>query len=583
MEQLQGLIDALTTSAREDDALEPTAFFTDLDDDTLASMRASAADAFTALQGQRLTEDVVGQMETLAEATAAIGAESERRNNVANELASRAAALAERITPPAAEQAVDSTPVVDATPEVTTPEVTVIGETELVTASAPARVRPRVDLNQIRSNAPAKTAPRVEDSGPTIRVASDLPGFATNSTIDDISGLTQAVRNRFASFPIGTAGVQVRGGIVDIHRNYPAELTAGGNRKNDADTLEFAADESRLPGGSLLAAANTGWCVPREIDYTLCAPLETLDGLVNLPTVAVRPPGITYPGNIPWWQLFDFTSLREFCAPELCGVAKPFISIPCPDWVNTDVCVEPFAIESCILAEKSFPQWTELFVRRSIMAFRRWQNIQTIKKMLALVPVAHQIAGVNHLSNSWSVMDSISYFIAWFRDLHRMGMNATLEMIAPHWLRGALRDDFYKKSNMVGDVTDADIDTWFANRGVRVQFVYDWQSLTASPLPAPPQEFPRGADPVPPVGLTWPTEVKLLLFPAGTFISGRAEVFRMDGMYDAASVKLNKYTKIFFEDSVTVYKRCYEPFLITIPLPCASGAVGPRLDLCATP
>lgn len=641
MDELQALIDALTTNRDNPPAStpDPQALFAGIEDETLNYMESTAQDAASTLQAGRLTDETVSQLEVLADTCAAIRAEIDRRDTASATLASRAAELSARINPNATAAAADDEGDVE---EDETPEPVVPAAVAPVAVPAPngvgvaARTRPRVDLATLRAGAPAQrgggSAPVRPSASPTLTItaAADLPGYAVGTRITNVRELSRAVSARFGSFPIGSNNVEMRGGIAVVKRNFPDDLVASGQKGNDEDMLDYAADERRLPGGSLAnsvllrnqaspasgqsldslvaalspnaalpGAINTVWCAPYEIDTTLCDPLETADGFLDLPTVGVRPPGVIYTKGLDWWRLFDFGTMVESCDP--CFV-KPCISMPCPEWDQADVCIEPFCIESCILKERAFQSWYDLFVRRSLLAFRRWQNVQVLEKVLALIAAQPGTNVVDFsvapppvptpFGTAHTTLDNLSLLATWYRDLYRMNRNSTLEVVAPHWVRNVLRDDLAKRFGCgCNDVTDAQIDAWFANRGLRVQYIYDWQTLVATADLAPAAGNVSGFDPPvakqiavfplapgtppPPSGVptpikAYPTTFEVLLFPAGTFVSGRVEMFRMDGLYDAANLKQNKYTKIFFEDGVTVMQRCFRALRVKLPV-CTNG------------
>lgn len=643
MDELQALIDALTTNRDNPPAhTDPTALFAGIEDATLEEMNSTAQDAAAALQAGRLTDDTVAQLEVLADTCAAIRAEIDRRESAAANLAAKAAELAARINPNASAEAADEDE--EEEDEGGEPAAT-SASTEIVPvpvatppAVSSARTRPRVDLAALGRAAPAQrgsNAPLRASSSPTLTItaAADLPGYAVNTRITNVKELARAVSARFGSFPIGSNNVEMRGGIVTGRRNFPDELVASGQKGNDEDMLDFASDERRLPGGSLAnsvllrsqaamqgqaggqqidslvaalsanaalpGAINSVWCAPYEIDTSLCDPLETGDGFIDLPTIGVRPPGIIYTKGLDWWRLFDFSVLTESCDPCF---TKNCISMPCPEWDQADVCIEPFCIESCILKERAFQSWYDLFVRRSLLAFRRWQNVQVLEKVLALIaaqPGTNTVdfsvappAVPSPWGTAYTTYDNLALTATWYRDLYRMNRASTLEIIAPHWVRDVIREDMAKRFGCgCNDISDAQIDTWFANRRLRVQYVFDWQTLVATadlrpaagnvPGTNPPVAkqiatfpLPPGTPP-PPSGVptpikSWPTTFEVLMFPAGTFVSGRVEMFRMDGLYDAANLKQNKYTKIFFEDGVTVLQRCYRALRIKLPV-CTNG------------
>lgn len=652
MDELQALIDALTSNRDNPPAQapDPQALFSGIEDDTLEAMNATAQDAAAALQAGRLTDDSVAQLEVLADTCAAIRAEIDRRTAATAALEAKAAELSARINPNGTaaateEEEEEDEPQTAEPVAANTAPAPVVAGTEIapVAVAAPAgvavaaRTRPRVDLAALGRSAPAQRGgggAMRPSASPTLTVtsAADLPGYAVGTRINNVKELSRAVSARFGSFPIGSNNVEMRGGIVNIKRNFPDELVASGQKGNDEDMLDYAADERRLPGGSLAnsvllrnatrtgasgntqldslvaalspnaalpGAINTVWCAPYEIDTTLCDEQEAAAGYVDVPTVGVRPPGVIYTKGMDWWRLFDFSTMVESCDPCF---TKPCITVPCPEWEQADVCIEPFCIESCILKERAFQSWYDQFVRRALLAFRRWQNVQVLEKILALIAAQTGTNSVDFsvapppvpspFGTAHTAFDALSLTATWYRDLYRMNPNATLEVIAPHWMRNVIRDDMSKRFGRDGtDVTDAQIDSFFANRGLRVQFVYDWQTLVATAdLKVATGNVP-GANPVaarqiatyplapgtppPPSGVptpikAYPATYEVLMFPAGTFMAGRVEMFRMDGLYDAANLKLNKFTKIFFEDGVTVMQRCYRALRLKLPV-CLNG------------
>ena len=64
-----------------------------------------------------------------------------------------------------------------------------------------------------------------------------------------------------------------------------------------------------------------------------------------------------------------------------------------------------------------------------------------------------------------------------------------------------------------------------------------------------------------------------MVYPAGTFIRGSAPVISLDAVYDAASLTVNEYTGLFFEEGILLATRCYTPSLVTLST-CASGRTG---------
>jgi hypothetical protein len=67
--------------------------------------------------------------------------------------------------------------------------------------------------------------------------------------------------------------------------------------------------------------------------------------------------------------------------------------------------------------------------------------------------------------------------------------------------------------------------------------------------------------------------MEVLVYPAGTFVKGTSPVINLDAVYDAASLKQNLYTALFYEQGVLLLKKCYTAYKATIPL-CSAGVSG---------
>ena len=69
--------------------------------------------------------------------------------------------------------------------------------------------------------------------------------------------------------------------------------------------------------------------------------------------------------------------------------------------------------------------------------------------------------------------------------LHRLPpFSETLEVVLPHWLLPIIRADIALRQGAQSiDVSDAQINSSFANRGLRVQWVYNWQALAGTGTP----------------------------------------------------------------------------------------------------
>ena len=77
------------------------------------------------------------------------------------------------------------------------------------------------------------------------------------------------------------------------------------------------------------------------------------------------------------------------------------------------------------------------------------------------------------------------------------------------------------------------------------------------------------------INLTDPTPaaIQALIYPKGTFIKALENVINLQTVYDAASLSINEYTGVFFEQGILVAKAGYGSDLLTIPV-CVAGQTG---------
>jgi hypothetical protein len=138
--------------------------------------------------------------------------------------------------------------------------------------------------------------------------------------------------------------------------------------------------------------------------------------------------------------------------------------------------------------------------------------------------------------------------------------------VFPYWIRGAIRSDLALRNGVdLLAVSDAQITSYFTDRGVSAQFVYDWQPLTGA----------AGSF------VDWPATAIFLLYAAGTWVKGTSDVITVDTLYDSANLGKNNYTALFTEEGWLVAKTCTDSRAITVNV-CANGGVGAPINLTCT-
>ena len=547
-----------------------------LDDGDLDALRQQAVDAFDRLyEGAEAPSDSdVETMQALADAADAIAGEQNRRAEERARNAEAAAELANRVhgsEDDADAEGDDGEEPVEATAETTAEqpaeepaEATAEPAPEPVAASS-RRPAPRsISVPSVRSRQRA-SAPRDtgDDTGrgrATLVAGGDLPAPTGGSDSASLRDIADGLLRRAAG-----GGHRPRSlSVLSIRREYPEGLTASDSTSAD-DVLARAANERTLPGGSLVASG--GWCAPSETMYDLMQ-LEGSDGLIDLPEIGVERGGIQHsPGP-------DFASLfsdEGFLFDEDAAIDgnydgdngdKPVQRIDCPPFSDDRLKVAGVNIVAGILQNRAFPELTERVLAGSLIAHEHRIAGQIITDMqgeaTSVTMPSDQVGAAAPL------LTGIGLQAEHYRSKHRMPRDATIEVVLPYWAREMIRSDLSRRMGVdLVNVTDAAIDEWMTTRGVSPQFVYNYQD---------PSTTDSGAF------TAWPSEVKALMYAAGTFVRGNADLVTLEAVFDSERFGSNDYTALFSEEGFLVAKRGHDAREITVPT-CASGATGAPTDI----
>jgi len=391
------------------------------------------------------------------------------------------------------------------------------------------------------------------------------------ATVDDIA---LAIEGAFAV--MGNPGPNVRQvtPVVQFRREYPAERRIGPGDDGFAimEKIDNAAKQGDLPGGSLVAAA--GWCAPSEILYDLFELENGTDGLLDLPEIQVSRGGIQFTTGPDFSSIWAGTGyFHQTEAQVIAATSKPCMVVTCPTFTEKRLEVEGLCITGAFLQDRGYPEMVARFVRGAMIAHRRKLNVFKINQVVAGstavdLTVAANFGGANSIENDdISAASRILHVLETqaidYRYKHRMAENAVLEAILPMWVKGQFRADIQRRTGTSAEeafgITDAMIEEWARMRGVRIQWVYDWQDAY------------NGVGTV--GGATaigaLPTAVDILLYAPGTFVAGVADVIRLDTVYDSTNLALNQYTQLFTEEGILVAKRGFESRRIQLNIPPA--------------
>jgi hypothetical protein len=528
----------------------------------LAGEKRTALDALVALESPLPAQ--VEEARTLAADIKQIKAEINGRVTARGDIATLAAELDEE---PAAEEAAEEE-TEEAAPEEEATEEAAAEEPQVATEEQPVQARSRVAS---LSRQPRPKAPEVsDDRRVTITAAAEVPDFGAGEELTGIDRVAEALVSRLEAFGTPTRKVQGAepdlrfGNVARFNLDFPEELKA--TRDGDhLEVIQHATDESRLPKGSLTAAG--GWCTPSENLYDLCEG-ETLDGLISVPEIQVSRGGINFTKGPDWSTLYadpDFGWFLQTEAQAEAGTEKPCYELECPDWTDVRHDAVGLCIKVPILTNAAFPELTQRVVRGAMVAHQHKVNANVIGRMVTIAGAA-EVMAVDYTSTSQNLFANLAREAEVKRQKYMLGFNQTMEIVLPFWVREAIRDDLAFASGVDSmAVSNEEIDSNFRVRRLNPQWVADWQTLDADTNTA-----------------GYPPTVNVLMYPAGTFVKGVSDVINLSAVYDAASLAVNVYTGLFFEQGLLVANTCYDADLITIPL-CNSGRRGAaNVAVCGT-
>ena len=533
------------------------------DEDLTAAIEAAytAADVLIEVDDAEMTDEQVGHLNSIAEFLAAAKGEQGVR-------AEAAAARAEQIA--AARAAVAREPEVEDEPEAVAEETveTEPVEVDQTEVTAPVAVAAAVTPAPRKRNAVARTAQAttktpVSHALPTITASAEAMDLQPGQQIQTLNDLVPSFIRRWQSFsrpaprrsgqaarPIqrfGVASIRIENEFNDVDYREPQALLAA------------VTDESRLStsqgSGSLTAAG--GWCAPSERVYDLCGPLFTNDETVDVPEIQVRRGGLEFSKGIDWAALTagDLATVggTQTEAEAIAGEEKECIEIPCPTFTDERLDAEYICTTIPLLTEAGWPELVREYVSGMVALHEIKLARKDLTDMLAIAGAAVTIGDL--WPNALSLLHALELVILGERQRYNMAASASLEVVLPTWVRGLIRADLANRNGVESyNVTDAQIRAFFATRGARVQFV---------------KRFSAGQDLVltPGVATDYPATVEALIYPAGTFVRGRADVKRLDAVYSPESLQVNTYTGMFVEQGRFLINRCYTPRRISLAAP----------------
>ena|GEM_PF-1412748 len=587
--------------------------FSGMSDDELTSIRAqarSAAATYADMDVADVKADDIDTMRELTNIVQGVDAERTRKNAAGAAFSALADSLGDE----------------DETDESADAEQATEGAPEQVPAATTAAAKaPNVAAVAARTAPAAAPAAEIAQTPPAVILAgannADYPS-GTELDWDKVGALVEKRYLQYSAF--GGAGGPRRDPIAQFKVDYPKELTASGGLQDDSTkVLDYAANERRLPGGSLLAsveikrkaalaaglpnaltAAGTGWCAPSEVIYDLCE-LESNDGMLDLPEIGVNRGGIKYTTGPDFSSIYTGAGYFHYTEAQIIsGVTKPTMSVPCPSFTDTRLEADGLAIQTDLLQLRGYPELIARFVRGAMIAHNHKINSFMINALVTGSTSLTLPSGVTShtpgAGTTWAtdhsvvstLLTALDMAIMDYKYRQRMAVASTLEVILPYWALAWIRSDIARKQFYDADSTNDQfnltmerINSWLAVRGARAQWVYDWQDAyywAAYPSGAPSawQQFGQSSTSTDFVQ-DFPHTLQFLLYAAGTWVRGNADIITLDTVYDSTLLAQNKTTQLFTEQGILAAKTCFDSRVYTIGgitgglVPSGAGAYAP--------
>jgi hypothetical protein len=408
----------------------------------------------------------------------------------------------------------------------------------------------------------------------TILAAADIPGLSTGSELASWKDVAKAFMARTRAYSGKKTPTQHS--VVEIRREFGPEFTFDNtdDQERTAERLAYVTDETRLEGGSLVAA--NGWCSPSENLYSTCLQTST-DGLISLPEVTAPRGGINHNQGIEFDAIFGsgtgfgniFTE-----ADIISGVTKTCIEIPCPPFVDDRLKAAALCLTGSILQNRTYPEFVSTFIQGAVAVFAHVINRDIIEDLVAgstSVNLGNGDVFASDTSVVSQTLSAVEHAIVDIKYRLRLPRNASLEVVLPFWILAQYRADWSRRNGVENvNLADTQLAAWFATRGANAQYVYDWQDAFSGVSGGFGADTPTVAP---------PTSVQFLVYPAGTWVLARLDVIRLDSIYDSVNLAENMVTQLFQEDGYAVMRMCPLSRVYTVPI-CPSGATSALQEVC---
>lgn len=563
-----------------EDAFRLPEDLTGISDEELASLHERAINEFDALYEGGATPDSVARGGALADAIEQIGAEQNTRRETAAQAAADFEAQRARVEATRAQPDPEPDPEPDGgdvAVEQAAPEPALVADArpktdvrDVLKSSRPAL---NVRLSDAAAVAPDPKVPDRRDDDLVITAAAATSGHPIGTRITDFDGLARFINLHSRSLTV-THGNPAYTPFASVQRRHEHVL---GENVHPSEVERILKE---LTAPEVLVAAG-GWCAPSEIRYDFFnVACQARTAVIDLPTIGIDRGGIRFPVSpsladvfaspaafAPFTTTFDATSIPWVWteADDIAAVTgdntKPCIRVPCSDFSEARLECFGFCVTAGNLADSAYPEATRNFLSLVMAAQIRAENLRYITQMASLSTNVGAI-GTAGAGATAPLLGAVELAAIDYRAKYGMCDDDVLEVVLPTWARGVVRSDLAKRNGLaLFDVTDAMIAEWFDVRGVRVQFVGDYQAR-GSGLPGQTAAI-----------TAWPTTVEFMIYAAGTFVRGDGMSLDLGVVRDSTLNATNDHTAGWAESCHLIAQFGHESRRYQVAI-CTDGSTG---------
>lgn len=498
-----------------------------------------------------------------------------------------------RQRPMAVEPVVAAASTEEATDEVTEPEAEVASAETEVEIEASAEVEAETDADDTATDTDANTVdtsfaiegePTVatfnfspaglttniqetivsNPNVPVMRASADVPGFNAGQELPSLAAAAQAFaarRKHITGTEKGNDGNRYL--IASIEYGDPGDAFRLDQRDSESNERKINASQEAL-------VASGGYCAPAEVLYDLtvlgadaCRPVQNSLPVFQAERGSVRfaqPPVFNAAAGAVRVNTNECDEAGYPNTPP-CNGPKPCLRITC----GAEIVCDTDAVSRCLtfgnFGSRTWPEQVEAWLKLSIAA-----QAQVVEQYFldGIKAGSTPVSGLNFgYGATRSLLHTLGVAVVAWRSRYRYCGNVMLNALMPWWVKELLRIDLANDSydGHVWDVSDAQLDAWFASRGVRVVYYQDTPTTGVS------QVF--SAQPAGPLN-NFPTAVQIGLYPAGSWFALSGGSLDLGLVRDSTLNSTNDY-QIWSEEWIGVCNRGHESMWLTMPL-CPNGA-----------